>query len=243
MRQKTESYDHQKPPIDDVDRVLTRLHEYSQGAFNCFLLQRFVLLFVYACQIGGQLTAQLGLLSLVLDVSPGTVNLLGRVLYFHISWASVSHQVFHLKKEFTVHNTVDYCIPTNTSGLQVTMPSDATPLGGQSSIETLTRSAEDPGHRVKGNDEEYSGSPHDARPPSILVSWWLEGLAIIISLLLLAAIVGVLYRFDGKEQPDWPYWINLNTVVATMSTILRAQLLLVAAEGQFPTLSSPSLGL
>lgn len=109
------------------------------------------------------------------------------------------------------------------------MPNDTTPLEGQSLIETSTVSAEDPDHREKGDVEEYLGSSR--RPPSLLVSWWLEGLAIVVSLLLLAAIVGVLYHFDGKEQPDWPYWINLNTVVATLSTILRAQLLLVAAEG------------
>lgn len=119
------------------------------------------------------------------------------------------------------------------------MPSDTTPLEGQSLIETSTMSVGTSDHRVEGSDEEYVDSPRSARSPSLLMSWWLEGLAIVASLLLLAAIVGVLYRFDGKEQPDWPYWISLNTVVATLSTILRAQLLLVAAEGKFPKLSPP----
>lgn len=123
------------------------------------------------------------------------------------------------------------------------MPSNTTPSEGQSLIESTTLTEEDNNHQAKGNDEEYLGSSHKGPRPSILRSWWLEGLAIAISLLLLAAIVVVLFRYDGKEQPDWPYWINLNTIVATLSTILRAQLLLVAAEGLRLQLSSICLAL
>ncbi|KAI7775452.1 hypothetical protein LA080_006784 [Diaporthe eres] len=106
------------------------------------------------------------------------------------------------------------------SAYQITMPSDTTPLEGQSLIETSTISVEDSDHQVRGSDEEHGGSSRSARSSSLSVSWWLEGLAIVVSLLRLAAIVGLLYHFDGKEQPDWSYWINLNTVVATLSTIL-----------------------
>lgn len=125
------------------------------------------------------------------------------------------------------------------------MPSNTTPSEGQSLIESSTVVEEDNNQQAKVNDEEYLGSSHNLKGPgpSILRSWWLEGLAIAISLLLLAAIVVVLFRFDGKEQPGWPYWINLNTIVATLSTILRAQLLLVAAEGLCYQLFSICLGL
>lgn len=122
------------------------------------------------------------------------------------------------------------------------MPSNTTPSEGQSLIESSTV-AEEENNQAKVNDEEYLGSSYKGPSPSVLRSWWLEGLAIAISLLLLAAIVVVLFRFDGKEQPDWPYWINLNTIVATLSTILRAQLLLVAAEGLCYQLSSICLAL
>lgn len=118
------------------------------------------------------------------------------------------------------------------------MPSNTTPSEGQSLIGSTTVAEEDNNHQAKGSDEKYLGSSHKGSSPSVLRSWWLEGLAIAISLLLLAAIVVVLFRFDGKEQPDWPYWINLNTIVATLSTILRAQLLLVAAEGLCSQVSS-----
>lgn len=123
------------------------------------------------------------------------------------------------------------------------MPSNTTPSEGQSLIESSTVVEEDNNQQAKVNDEEYLDSSHKGPGPSVLRSWWLEGLAIAISLLLLAAIVVVLFRFDGKEQPDWPYWINLNTIVATLSTILRAQLLLVAAEGLCYQLSSICLAL
>lgn len=122
------------------------------------------------------------------------------------------------------------------------MPSN-TPSEGQSLIGSTTVAEEDNNHQAKGNDEEYLSSSHKDSSPSVLRSWWLEGVAIAVSLLLLAAIVVVLFRFDGKEQPDWPYWTNLNTIVATLSTILRAQLLLVAAEGLYFQLSSFCLAL
>lgn len=123
------------------------------------------------------------------------------------------------------------------------MPSNTTLSEGQSLIESSTVVDEDNNQQAKVNDEEYLGSSHRGPSPSILRSWRLEGLGIAISLLLLAAIIVVLFRFDGKEQPDWPYWINLNTIVATLSTILRAQLLLVAAEGLCSQFSSLCLAL
>lgn len=110
------------------------------------------------------------------------------------------------------------------------MPIDNTRREAENLIATPTVAVDNLSARTSLKDEERFGVPRRTRGP--LISWWLEGLAIVVSLILLAAIVSLLYRFDGKEQPEWPYWINLNTVVATLSTILRAQLLLVAAEGE-----------
>lgn len=121
-------------------------------------------------------------------------------------------------------------MPTTTKIHKIMMPINTKTREAENLIETPNVAVDDLSARVSLRDEESHGLSQRARGP--LISWWLEGLAIVVSLLLLAAIVGLLYHFDGKEQPEWPYWINLNTVVATLSTILRAQLLLVAAEGQ-----------
>jgi hypothetical protein len=106
-------------------------------------------------------------------------------------------------------------------------------------VETPVVEGSDRDSLLHRKDANSDGSPQKV-PKKVqgpLVSWWLESLAVVVSLLLLTAILGILYRFDGEEQPDWPYWINLNAVVATLSTILRAQLLLVAAEGQLQMLA------
>ena len=121
------------------------------------------------------------------------------------------------------------------------MPNDTTPSEGASLIEAPTVTTGERNKGINTKSEQSLASLRRSRGP--LVSWWLEGLATVVSLVLLAAIMAILYHFDGKEQPDWPYWINLNTVVATLSTILRAQLLLVAAEGQSYSLPPPHLAL
>ncbi|KAG8163810.1 hypothetical protein KVR01_005728 [Diaporthe batatas] len=108
------------------------------------------------------------------------------------------------------------------------MPRDTPTRESENLIVTPTVTVDGLDSRTSLKDQEHIGVSRRTRGP--LISWWLEGLAVVVSLLLLAAIVSLLYHFDGEEQPEWPYWINLNTVVATLSTILRAQLLLVAAE-------------
>lgn len=129
-----------------------------------------------------------------------------------------------------------YDMPTTIQTREIMMPIDTKTREAENLIEPPNVAVDDLSSRTSIKDEESHGLARRTRGP--LVSWWLEGLAIVVSLLLLAAIVGLLYHFDGKEQPEWPYWINLNTVVATLSTILRAQLLLVAAEGQLHSSSS-----
>lgn len=130
----------------------------------------------------------------------------------------------------------DFDMPTTTQIYKIMMPINTKTREAENLIKPPNVAGDDLSARISLRDEESHGLSQRTRGP--LISWWLEGLAIVLSLLLLAAIVGLLYHFDGKEQPEWPYWINLNTVVATLSTILRAQLLLVAAEGQLHSLSS-----
>lgn len=56
---------------------------------------------------------------------------------------------------------------------------------------------------------EEAGQP-PRKPPKPLSSkindyWIWEAVSCIISLIALAAIVGVLLEYDGKSIPDWPY--------------------------------------
>lgn len=64
--------------------------------------------------------------------------------------------------------------------------------------------------------------------------WLNETVSMIMSLLLLAAVVAVLAAFDGVPQPDWGSKISLtlNSLIAILSTLCRAMLMLVVAEGK-----------
>lgn len=66
--------------------------------------------------------------------------------------------------------------------------------------------------------------------------WAMEMVSMITSLLLLAAIVATLAAFDGVPQPGWGRRITLtlNSLIAILSTICRAMLMLVVAEGRIP---------
>ena len=50
------------------------------------------------------------------------------------------------------------------------------------------------------------------------------------SLLTFSAIAGLLFAYDGRPQPEWPYGITLNSALSWLSTITKSLLLLPAAE-------------
>jgi hypothetical protein len=68
----------------------------------------------------------------------------------------------------------------------------------------------------------------------LLKTWWLEVVSLIIAVSALIAIVATVAEYNAKEQPDWKYAININinTVVAILSTLMRACLVAVAEQGK-----------
>lgn len=66
-------------------------------------------------------------------------------------------------------------------------------------------------------------------------------MTLLVGASALAAIIGTLAWFSSKEQPTWKHSINLNTLIAILSTILRVCLLYGVEEG-IPRMSYPSLG-
>jgi hypothetical protein len=46
------------------------------------------------------------------------------------------------------------------------------------------------------------------------------------------AIVTILAVYDNEEQPAWKYSLNLNTLVAILSTLMRASLVVIVEEGK-----------
>lgn len=75
--------------------------------------------------------------------------------------------------------------------------------------------------------QSFSKQSHNRH---VLRYWLWELFSLVIALGLFAAIVTVLLKYDGEQLPSWPYSINLNTLIALMSTVLRASLAVIVAE-------------
>ncbi|RGP76972.1 hypothetical protein FLONG3_4910 [Fusarium longipes] len=68
------------------------------------------------------------------------------------------------------------------------------------------------------------------KPKSPVCSWLWEILSILFALALLVATITIPARHNDKVLKKWPYDIGLNTVVAILSTFMRAAMMLVVAE-------------
>ncbi|KAF2402164.1 hypothetical protein EJ06DRAFT_528284 [Trichodelitschia bisporula] len=77
---------------------------------------------------------------------------------------------------------------------------------------------------------EKGPAPSSGKKSPSLKGWWTEAGILLLGFSLLAAIMSVLATYHGKVQPKWKYRINLNTLAAVMSTILRACLVSVVEE-------------
>lgn len=61
-------------------------------------------------------------------------------------------------------------------------------------------------------------------------AWTVEILSALLAIGSVLSIVSILAHFDGQTQPEWRYTINLNTLVALLSTVARALILVTVSE-------------
>lgn len=66
---------------------------------------------------------------------------------------------------------------------------------------------------------------------TILHNWWTEAVYCILVVASLLAIVATIYPYDGHPMPQWPYRLSINTLIAIYTTILKATMLIITAEG------------
>ncbi|GME48376.1 putative acid phosphatase protein [Neofusicoccum parvum] len=62
-------------------------------------------------------------------------------------------------------------------------------------------------------------------------SWTFEIVSVLFAVASVAAIIGVLARFDGKPLPSWPYDITLNAMIALLATIANASMAVPLSSG------------
>jgi hypothetical protein len=60
--------------------------------------------------------------------------------------------------------------------------------------------------------------------------WTLEALNNLVGIGCLAAICGILSRYDGKSLKTWPYNFTINTALSLLVTVLKATLAATVAE-------------
>ncbi|KAJ5547982.1 hypothetical protein N7513_005216 [Penicillium frequentans] len=61
-------------------------------------------------------------------------------------------------------------------------------------------------------------------------SWTLEILSCLTSIVFFIAIIVVLWYYDGRSMPDWPYGITLNALVSVLSMVMKASMAFIVAE-------------
>jgi Protein of unknown function (DUF3176) len=65
----------------------------------------------------------------------------------------------------------------------------------------------------------------------ILKGWWLEIVMLTLSILLFIAIVIILQKYDKRPMPSWSFNLNVNSLVAFLSTFLRSSLFMILGQG------------
>ncbi|KAK6863948.1 hypothetical protein PG995_000476 [Apiospora arundinis] len=63
------------------------------------------------------------------------------------------------------------------------------------------------------------GSGGPSRPWNKDGTWTIEIVTMFVSLAALAAIIGLIARYDKRALPEWPYRITLNTAIAVLATM------------------------
>ncbi|KAI1078194.1 hypothetical protein F5B20DRAFT_592082 [Whalleya microplaca] len=79
----------------------------------------------------------------------------------------------------------------------------------------------------RNEQQQETGS---ARRHHVFRFWPWEAGSVALALGLIAATYSILSRYDRERVPDWPFSINLNTLVSLISTIMRAAMLVGITE-------------
>jgi lipopolysaccharide export LptBFGC system permease protein LptF len=76
----------------------------------------------------------------------------------------------------------------------------------------------------------------------LAIGWWKEIASLLVAVLALIAIALILSMYNRQEQPAWKYSLNLSTLTAILSVLLRVAMVIIAQEvmALFTIISLPS---
>ncbi|KAF0326953.1 hypothetical protein GQ607_005717, partial [Colletotrichum asianum] len=82
--------------------------------------------------------------------------------------------------------------------------------------------------------ERWENSPSEPRGArAALEVWAFEVMALLLSVIAFTTIFIILSAYDKQPQFDLSRGININTIIAILSTIVKATLVFVVAEGKY----------
>ncbi|CAJ0549714.1 Ff.00g033270.m01.CDS01 [Fusarium sp. VM40] len=83
-------------------------------------------------------------------------------------------------------------------------------------------------HGISVTTKDFQSTQKPKHGP--IRSWLWESLSLVFAMALLITIIAVPAYYNNQILKQWPYDISLNTIVALLSTFMRASMLLVVAE-------------
>ncbi|KAH9233930.1 hypothetical protein K456DRAFT_1909874 [Colletotrichum gloeosporioides 23] len=84
--------------------------------------------------------------------------------------------------------------------------------------------------RAPGAEKGLLKPREPTKKPPMFRSWLLEFLALIVSMLSFAGIIATLGAYNGQPQLEFARDVNINTIIAILSTALRAAMAFMATE-------------
>ena len=119
---------------------------------------------------------------------------------------SQSSNTFSNKVQSSIHSSSQEPSEKKLNDIQESPPNETSTVENTLLDKTEAAATNKPGHE-----------PLAAR--IFTNSWGGEILALIIAMVAFAAIVGILAAFNHRALPQWPYQINLNTLISVFSQI------------------------
>lgn len=89
-----------------------------------------------------------------------------------------------------------------------------------------------PDEHAVSSPEKTAWDRRQQRQTMLLTTWWLEIVSLSLAMAALVAIAVIMSEYHKKEQPAWKYTINLNTLIAILSALLRVCMVVVVEEGK-----------
>ncbi len=120
-----------------------------------------------------------------------------------------------LCEDSSQHRKADFSIPRKPIGYSSAFGSSVDKKGPNEHVDAV---------RIRGQ------SQHGGRL-EVLQFWWLELSCCVVFIGALAALIVTIYPYEGRPLPQWPYRLSINSLISVYIVILKAAMLLVAAEG------------